>query len=274
MNIFRKVKEFFYRRKLLKNNFFEGLTFDRKQRKTKNAILTWTCNLQRCKGITIEKFSYLLYEFELPIRIQGIDRYGCIDLTIFDANGIGYMELYKDVYEKSTTYDINKIIEKLKITFEYNIGKDFIILKKKYILPVRADRTNEKYYIQIEYEGITTVTLNKDNDPHKISISYNQQLSRFEKEICEYLFSLVLEEPINNVFTNFVDVVQMFESNNVEGYILEIKSTRKNETLSEITMTNNVVTMYSYTEEKSEYEKYFYTNSFRERLEDFISKYK
>lgn len=279
MNIFRKVKKFFYRRKLVRNNFFEGVDFDGKDRKIKNAILNWAYNLQWCKGITIEKLAYLLDKFEgitFPIRIEDFDRYGCIDLRILDANGKRYsMKLYKNVYERLTTYIIHKRTEKFKITFEYNIRKDSIILKKKYILPVKADGTNETYAIIIEYNGITTVTLDKDNDPHKISISYNQQLNRFEKEICEYLFSLVFEKPINNVYTNFVDIIRMFESNNVtEEYLLAIKSTREDETLSEITMTNNVVTKYSCTVEESESKTCFYKHSIKEKMKDFISKYK
>jgi len=276
MNIFRKVKEFFYRRKLLKNNFFEGVSFENGDRRIKNAILTWICDLQTYNCITIEKFSYLLEKMEdiiFPVRItRNFVGLASIEFTIVDANNNNYqIECYK---VGSKEYDITVDTQNNRTTYEHKIQKDSIILKKKYVSKVKADGTDEKYYIEIEYAGITTVTLNKDKDPHKISISYNRQLSRFEKQICEYLYSLVSEKPINNVFTNFVDIVQIFESNNVEEYLLSIKSTREKETLSEITMTNNVVTMYSYTEEKSEFKKCFYNNSLRERLEDFISKYK
>ena len=279
MNIFRKVKEFFYRRKLLKNNFFEGVTFENKGRKTKNAILTWTCNLKRYKGITIEKFSYLLEKMEgiiFPVKItRSFIGLSCINLTIVDANNNNYkIEFHTYGHYERITYYIHEDTQNNRISYEYKIQKYSINLKSKLISPKKYDEIDESYFINIEYADKITVTLYRLKSPHKISISYNQPLKRFEKQICEYLFSLVLEKPINNVFTNFVDIVQMFESNNVEEYLLAIKSTRENETLSEITMTNNVVTMYSYTEEKSEYEKCFYKNSFRERLEDFISKYK
>lgn len=280
MKIFRRVKRVFYRRRLLKNNFFEGVTFEYEDRRIKNAILSWIYDLRKYNGITIYRFSYLLEKFEgviFPVRItESFRGLACIDLTIVDVNDNKYkIEFYEFGSKERTTYDIHEDTQNNRITYEYKIQKDSIILKKKYILPVKDDGTNEKYDIKIEYDGITTVTLNKDNDPHKISIFYNQQLNRFEKEICEYIFSLVLVSPINNVFTNFVDVVQIFKSNNVtEEYLLAIKSIKEKVTLSEITMTNNVVTMYSYTEEKSEYQKCFYSNSLRERLEDFISKYK
>lgn len=291
MNIFRKSRGFFNRRKLIKHNFFEGVYFDDEDKKIKKAILTWICKWESSHNVSITSFLSLFSDVRwltFPIKVVGYQYpySGNIELNIIDANAkYYYMELYQCWYMSRSKLKIYEVTERLvadkelfDIVFEYEVKKGEILLKKKHIQPLKQDGTNQSYNVIFEYnkeDDISSVTLKRDLNPHEITISYNKGCNEFESKITKYMFNLIYKNEIYNVFENFVDIIQIFKTDNSsKSYYLSVKSCKESDVLSEIIVKNDIVLNYSYTETSlNDVEKGYYQFILNGNIKDFISKH-
>ena len=259
------IRQYFYRKKLLRNNFFENVYCDDKR--TKKYILYWMFWLHR-KGITIHKFSDLFEKYsniQFPIRISYWS--SCVVLVIIDNHDDEYYITYSPYdYKKLETYSIGKTkypYDK-EITFQLT-PKNEIILKQIDVLELNEDNTtkDDSFSLVYDYQKNTTIgTIKQENS--EIEIVY-QQNGELDNIILYYLFEIASKCYFNDVFPILVGLRELGEIN-----LMSIKGMEYSEISSELVIADGTVKKYSFTEKISDSEVCLHQKTLFQTVEDFI----
>lgn len=272
---FMKLKEFFYRRKLLSKNFFHNVYIS--DRILKKKILHWIFYLKRYKDVSIDKFEYLFSKYEeivFPVKVYGINSH----LTIKDSIGKEYYLIFDPYrWKEFDKYVIGIRSDSYDRDCGYHITpENDIVLRTRGILPLNEDGTNKDYWITFNYDlksSTTKAVVATSNSA--IEVSYPSQSDINDEKISEMLFDVANENKnVDNVFSIIAVLFKMTKGLN-ETHSLAIKSVDKGDKqiLSEILLSNGIVEKYTFTKRSSETESCFHKLRPLKKIEEFISEY-
>ena len=259
------IKQYFYRRKLLRNNFFENVCCDNKQ--TEKEILYWMFWLHR-KGISINKFSDLFGKFiniQFPIKVSS---WGNRLLTIVDNHDDVYDITYSPYnYKKLETYSIGGEMSPFskEITFQLT-RKNEIILREIGALQLNEDNTNKEDSFSLVYDyqkNTTTAMIKQENSEIEIVYQQNQEL---DNVVLFYLFEIAPKCYFDDVFPILIGIRELGELN-----LISIKATKHSEISSELVITDGIVKKYSFTEKFSDSEVCLHQKTFSQNVKEFIN---
>lgn len=262
------IKQYFYRKKLLRNNLFENVYCDNKR--TKKDILYWMFWLH-LKGITINKFSDLFGKYgniQFPIKVSS---WGCTLLTIVDNHNDEYSITYSPYdYKKLETYSIGKrkYPYDKEITFQLT-RKNEIIFKQIDVLELNEDNTTHKddsFSLVYDYqENTTTAVIEQKDLEMEIVYQQNQELDNL---VLYYLFEIAPKRYFDDVLPILVGIRELEEINPIS-----IKATKNSEISSEIVITDGIVKKYSFSEKISDSEVCLHQKTLSQTIEEFIVAY-
>lgn len=266
----------FFSRKFFRLNahFFDDVCI--KDKKLKNHIKSWMFNLKYYKDISINKFSDLFSKFEgiaFPITIYGIANH----LNIIDALGEHYSLCYYTDYYKLTEYTIKTAAYPLgpKIVCHLTQNNE-IILHEKLIHFPKEDNTNGDKIISFNYdEQVTTAVLKIATSILKITYpSFAFQLN--DMQFANFLLGLACNFGyIDDVFFVLQIVSNLIKTSKNEQSLTILSYTNNGkELLSEIRVSNGIVTKYSFTTRPSDSEICLHKHTLSEELENFILSHK
>lgn len=258
-----KIKRLYYRRKLLRSNFFEGVNI--KDLGYKNYFLDWFLDwiiyLYCYKKICIFNFKEFFSKYEKVVFPITIVILGEGRLIIEDNMKKEYYFFYDSFsWNKITTYSIGRRTSEYDKEYTYEITtENKILLKEVDILEVDENGKNKEdmLSIQYEYKNNTTKAILKQKKTI-LQVEYTTQDTRFDNQIIEYLFYLSNNGMnADNVYNIFVEISKIFKEKREEIY-LNITSKNNNENnkkiLSQIALLKGFVTHYTFTERKSDEE--------------------
>lgn len=265
-----------YKIELLNPDFFDDVYI--KDKKLKSHIKKWLLTLIY-KDIYVPKFLYLFdnfEEFHFPIKIDGWRG----NLFITDDYGNEYYFFYSLFIEKYTIgirkYPFNKnwtycLTENGDIILE---EFDILQITKNYI---NTDNIVKFYYNhkkQLTRAILKTKTLCLEIVYPTLEYVYDDQLSSYLFDIaCQFPYIDDLH-PIFEIITNVINDMNVFS----ENYSLKMKSfyiaEEDNKLLSEVNLTDGIVTKYSYTSKENNSKICLHQTLLSETLKDFILNYK
>lgn len=269
----RRLKIFFYRRKLLlSKHFFDNVYI--KDKETKNNILYWMCQLKNYRNISIDKFKYLFCKYKeivFPIEITSISR---THFKVEDSMG----EEYYLICMPYSYSEMNNYVVGIRSNFydrdcRYCItSENEIVLRERSILPLNQDCTNKDYSITFYYNSkFSTTTATLDTPKSTIEVSYPSQVYMNEDRISKMLFDVAeSNQKVEDVFLIF-DLLYKTDKCFVYTTSLVIKSMDKEGILSEIILSNGIVEKYIFTETISEYEICVHKQFASKKIEEFVS---
>lgn len=236
------MKKFVFRRRLIKNGFFDTVVCDCKE--TENSILDWMFNLYRDKNILIDHFSYLFikYEITFPIRIS---KSGCESLEITDYDGNLYIlkHPYTEIYFiENRNYPFGKFFK-----FKISRPNDIILMQFDVIQLYKNNTGKIENMISFVYnyeKDFTTVGVKHayQKEPY-LKITYPLQTVEFDNKISILLCKITSsKESFKDVFDIFIDILNI-----AKFQTLSIKSKENSQIISEIVLENGIVKSYSHT---------------------------
>ncbi len=268
MNIIKTCKEKIFRRKKIKNGFFEKIIFQQKDEKLQNSILTWIYQLQE-GGICISKFSNLWKGFDDIAFPISVEQWYCgvlyIEIDMKDSKGIDW-NMIIDRWSMSK-YEIGRETQEFSIYQKYEATKNENIVIGKQIIPKNVDKENN-FEICFKYDRQIEATMQKGKKELKIIYNKNE----YEELIFKYLIKQTSVELTNDVFQNFVNLVQKLkESGEKEPYSIAISIKNDEIIMSEVNMKNGTVTEYSFTKIANGNMRGFCKMYFEKEMEDFLN---
>lgn len=272
---FMKLKEFFYRRKLLSKNFFHNVYVSDKI--LKNKILHWIFYLKRYKHITVNKFEYLFSKFEgivFPIKVYGVNCH----LTIIDSVG----KEYYMIFEPYRWVEIDKYVIGIRLdSYDRDCGyhitpENGIVLRTRGILPLNEDGTNKDYWVTFNYnlKSSTTKAVVLTSNL-AIEVSYPSQGDINDDKVSKMLFDVTKENrKVDDVFSIFNFIFKMSKGfENTRSLVIKSIDKKEKQILSEIWLSNGIVEKYTFTKRSSETEISFHKLRPSKKIEEFISEH-
>lgn len=272
------------RKDSLEKTFFDNVYFDAEELEAaginekvlKDDIMDWMTRLKNSKNISINKFSDLFSKFEeimFPITLYGRPH----SLKIKDSVGNKYYLHYFQLdYAKLGEYSIGKRFYPYDKEFGYCLKpENEVTLTEGGIIQLDEDGfngDNSLYIIYNSQSDVTTAIL--DAKTWELHIAYPLSNHTYDEEISMYLFELA------NQFKYVDDVSFILEHlSNVlktlgEKYSLTITSymttNNKKKMLSEICLTDGIVTNYSFSTRPSDSQICLTQMTLSEDLEHFL----
>lgn len=260
------MKKFIFRRRLIKNGFFDGIICNCKE--TENSILDWMFNLYKDKNILINHFSYLFIKYEIIFPIK-ISKLSCESLEITDYNGNQcilrhpYNEIY---FIEKRNYPFGKFF-KFKISMSNNI-----ILMQFDVIQLYKNNTgkieNMLSFVYNYEKNFTAVGVKHayQKEPY-LKITYPSQTVEFDNKISILLCNITSsKDSFKDVFDILIDILSIgnFQT-------LSINSKKDSQILSEIVLEDGIVKVYSYTKKINDSNTCFYRITMSKDINEFIA---
>lgn len=266
----KKMKSFTFRRKLIKNQFFNSVVCNCKE--TKNSILDWMFNLYKSKNISIDHFSYIFIKYDIAFPIQ-ISEIGWALFKITDDNGNNHILRYNTSYEENYSIERREYPFGKFINFKINELNDIILMKAD-IIQLRKNNTGKREnmlsFVYDYVKHFTTVGVKHAYQKHPyLKITYSLQNEEFDNEVLKLLCEITsFKELFNDVFDIFVGILDIGKIQT-----LSVKATYASNLLSEITLENGIVKSYSFTQKISESETCLHNNFISKKVDKFINEH-
>lgn len=294
-----KIKRF--RKKLEKSGFFEDVILDKSEfvlQEQDGGISGWIYYLKKYDKLEVKKFKDLfsqLDEVSFPITItwaEGDSRTVRFYFKDREGNEYYFFNMHYLKKNRLRTFLIgrrNSSIEPLvDRTYYYQIlsdsyelddynqviEKEDIELYKTSVVKLNEDGTNTDLSIEFSdnyYENSATRVTRKSKNK-EILMEYPSKGAEFDKKVEDILFNINAGSNKNkwiyyNVKPLLKEMMEIMEKEDVSIYI---GAKLDNEIYSEVTVANNVVQRYTYTEVVREDRMVRTTNIFSKKLKKFL----
>lgn len=262
----------------LKTHFFDDIFIE--DEKLQNDIIDWISRLKYSKNISINRLSELFSKFEIiafPIKVSGCPHHLQIKDNIGKEYYLNYFQLD---YTKIEEYSIGRRAYPLDREFVYHLTpQKEIALKELLILQLNEDNKNTDNLLAFHYNtdsSVTTAILKTKTQT--LELAYPSQKYMQDNEISMYLLNLAGHfayfDDVSFILVYISDILKPLE----EKYSLLIKSymntDNEKKLLSEILVSNGIVTQYSFTTRSTYSEVCLNQKVISEDLEQFILSHK
>ncbi len=262
-----KIKEVLWRIKFefLKNIFFEGVEYGKKDELALENLFFWIYRLNKNENIKICKFKDLISphkEIVFPIKISAKR---ISEIAIIDNNLNEYYLEYSSLCNPDT-YIIGMQEGIFKKDYVYEIIQGKIRFKEICILQTDENGKDKPGLFVLDDYHIELRKVSFEEHGFEIEINYRAKDREYDNKILKYLIKLINEQ---NVFLDVYDMakdISQIEKN--DSLIIKIKKSRQ--VISKFKMKNGKVMLYSYLVNDDKNRQYIKTYRLNCKLKDFI----
>lgn len=282
---FRKLREAIFRRRLKKQKFYQGITFESIyiKKNAERVIASWIFNLKESKQIKVRKFKDLfenLKEVAFPITIKFCNEMDILHINFVDREGKEYYMMKMDIHKRIEleNYMIgrrNSILEPwIDRVFTFEICKDeFALLLETSATSLNRDGTNQDKNVKFVYNNPRVeAMLTLPDISAKIRIIYYNYLNEPEIDRSILKFLLYSDERIWNYYDAVPIlkwIVKLIPERNISvSIVAEVEET----TLSAVEVVRGTVISHIFTTIVNESEMQVNKRLIKEELNQFLLK--
>ena len=226
----------------------------------------WLVSLRKFHDIYIRNFEYLFSQIDnisFPVKVKMYS--DLLSVTDNDGRKFKLNFIYYD--DKSMrNFTISQISEDILFAQTFSLSPNKMKLVGLSYSPSKISQREVKFQYDTES---TTATLNLFD--YSLSVIYPHQESELDNKVLEYLWNVEQSEKFfYDLFPSFNFLLQFLQSCHNILITSCYSQASKDQLLSEIDLSNGIVTKYSYTEKKSHRTLCLYQMTISKSVEEFL----